>query len=120
VSAGGDTGCTLDLVLYWQAQRTMDADYSVFVHVVGPDGQIWGQHDAGPDADAYTTRRWAAGEVVADPLRITLPPDTPSGTFDVAVGMYLPGTGQRLPVLTAGGRAANDEVILPQAATLRR
>jgi hypothetical protein len=34
--------------------------------------------------------------------------------------MYRPDTGQRLPVLTAAGRAANDEVILPQAATLRR
>jgi len=120
VSAEGDTDCSLDLVLYWQAQRAIGADYSVFVHVVGPDGRIWGQRDAGPDAGAYSTRRWAAGEVVADPLRVTLPPDIQPGTFNVAVGMYLPGTGQRLPVLAAGGRAANDEVILPQAVTLRR
>jgi uncharacterized membrane protein len=120
VSVGGDTNCSLDLVLYWQAQRAVDADYSVFVHVVGPDGRIWGQRDAAPDAGAYSTRRWMAGEVVADPLRVTLPSDVPPGTFDVAVGMYLPGTGRRLPVLVAGGRAAGDEVILPQVATLRR
>jgi hypothetical protein len=58
--------------------------------------------------------------VVADPLRVTLPPDIPVDAFKVAVGMYRPDTGQRLPALTAAGRAANDEVILPQAATLHR
>jgi uncharacterized membrane protein len=120
VSAEGDTDCSLELVLYWQAQRAMGTDYSVFVHVVGPDGRIWGQRDTGPDAGAYPTRRWAAGEVVADPLRVTLPPDIPAGTFDVTVGMYRPDTGQRLPALTAGGRAANDEIRLPQVATLHR
>jgi uncharacterized membrane protein len=120
VSVEGDPNCSLDLVLYWQAQRAMGANYSVFVHVVGPDGRIWGQRDSVPDAGAYPTWRWAAGEVVADPLRVALPPDIPAGTFNVAVGMYRPDTGQRLPVLVAGGRTANDEVILPQAATLHR
>jgi uncharacterized membrane protein len=116
---GDAGGCSLELVLYWQAQRSMSADYTVFVHVVGAGGQIWGQRDAPPDAGAYPTRRWAVGEIVADPVRVTLPPDVLAGRLDVVVGMYRPDTGQRLPVLSADGRPTDDKIILPQAATRR-
>ena len=115
---GDDNSCSLKLVLYWQAQRSIATDYSVFVHVVGPEGRIWGQRDATPDAGAYSTRRWAVGEVVADPVRVTLPSDISPGPLEVVVGMYHPDTGQRLPVLSADGRPIDDKIVLPQAVTL--
>jgi hypothetical protein len=101
-------------VLYWQAQGVVKDDYTVFVHVVGPDGQMWGQRDAPSDNGAYPTRRWAAGEVVADPVRVALPADLPAGPLEVRVGMYRPDTGQRLPVLDAGGQPVDDKVVLGQ------
>jgi uncharacterized membrane protein len=108
--------CSLELVLYWQAQQAMSADYTVFVHVVEPvpqgDARIWGQRDAPPDSGAYSTRRWAAGEVVADPVRVSLPLEVPAGPLEVVVGMYRPGTGQRLPVLDAQGQPVDDKIIL--------
>jgi uncharacterized membrane protein len=105
-------GCSLALLLYWQAQRSIVTDYTVFVHIVGPDAQIWGQRDAPPDAGAYPTRRWVAGEVVADLVRVTLPPDVPADPLEVVVGMYRPDTGQRLPALDADGRPADDRIVL--------
>jgi hypothetical protein len=111
----GDTdGCRLEVVLYWQAHGVVKDDYTVFVHVVGPDGRMWGQRDAPPDNGAYPTRRWAAGEVVADPVRVALPADLPAGPLEVRVGMYRPDTGQRLPVLDAGGQPVDDKVVLGQ------
>jgi hypothetical protein len=108
--------CSLELVLYWQAQQAMNVDYTIFVHVVEPGSQgetrIWGQRDAPPDNGAYPTRRWAAGEVVADPVRVSLPLDVPTGPLEVVVGMYRPGTGQRLPVLDAQGQPVDDKIIL--------
>jgi hypothetical protein len=108
--------CSLELVLYWQAQQAMNVDYTVFVHVIEPgsqgDARIWGQRDAPPDNGAYPTRRWAAGEVVADPVRVSLPLDVPVGPLEVVVGMYHPGTGQRLPVLDAQGQPVDDKIIL--------
>jgi hypothetical protein len=101
-------------VLYWQAQGTISDDYTVFVHVVGADGRMWGQRDAPPDNGAYPTRRWAAGEVVADPVRVGLDPGPGGGPANVVVGMYRPDTGQRLPVLDAGGRPVDDKVVLGQ------
>jgi uncharacterized membrane protein len=111
---GNSDGCWLELVLYWQAQQKIDADYTVFVHVVGPDGQIWVQRDAPPDKGAYPTWRWAAGEVVADPVRVSLPLDLPDGPLQVVAGMYRPDTGQRLPVLDEQGQPVDDKVVLGQ------
>jgi uncharacterized membrane protein len=105
--------CSLELVLYWQAEQAMNADYTVFVHVV-ESGRIWGQRDAPPDGGAYPTRRWAAGEVVADPVRVSLPLDVPAGPLQVVVGMYRPDTGQRLPVLDARGQPVDDKIMLGQ------
>jgi uncharacterized membrane protein len=115
--------CSLELVLYWQAQQAMNVDYTVFVHVVEPgpqgDTRIWGQRDAPPDNGAYPTRRWAAGEVVADPVRVSLPLDVPVGPLEVVVGMYRPDTGQRLPVLDAQGQPVDDKIILRRTTTLQ-
>jgi uncharacterized membrane protein len=111
-TGGGIDNCWLELVLYWQAQQEMLANYTVFVHVVGPDGQILGQRDAPPDGGAYPTQRWAAGEVVADPMRVPLATDLPAGRLEVMVGMYRPDTGQRLPVLDDQGQPVDDKVLL--------
>ncbi len=114
VEGDGD-GCWLGLALYWQAQQKTEADYTVFVHVVGPDGQILAQRDAPPDNGAYVTSRWAAGEVVADPIRVPLPPDLSDVVpVEVVVGLYRPDTGQRLPVLDDQGQPVDDKVVLGQ------
>jgi hypothetical protein len=115
-ASGGDgEGCRLELTLYWQAEQKMDTDYTVFAHVIGPDGQILAQRDAPPDNGAYPTSRWAAGEVVADPARIPLPPNLSGGVpLEVVVGMYRPDTGQRLPVLDEQNQSVDDRVVLGQ------
>jgi hypothetical protein len=105
-------GCWLELVLYWQAEQKMDTDYTVFVHAVGPDGEIWAQRDTPPDGGSYPTSRWAVGEVIADPVRIPLPPESPPDALEVVVGMYRPISGQRLPVLNAEAQPVGDKVVL--------
>jgi uncharacterized membrane protein len=111
--------CKLQLVLYWQAHKPISENYTVFVHVVGPDGRIVTQHDAPPDDGAYPTRRWAAGEVVADRIQVPLPGIVPPGPLQVLVGMYRPDTGQRLPVLDAQDRPTDDKVLLKQITITR-
>jgi uncharacterized membrane protein len=111
-SAAESQACRLELTLYWQAEAAPDVDYTVFVHVVRPDGHLVAQRDAPPDAGAYPIRRWAAGEVMVDPLRISVPSEVRPAELEVWVGMYDPNTGQRLPVLDAAGRPVDDKVVL--------
>ncbi len=115
-ASGGDgEGCRLEQTLYWQAEQKMETDYTVFVHVIGPDGQILAQRDAPPDNGAYPTSRWAAGEVVPDLVRVPLPLNLPDDVpLEVVVGMYRPDTGQRLPVLDEQNQSVDDRVVLGQ------
>jgi hypothetical protein len=97
-----DGGRKLTLVWRAQEQPTADrptADYTVFVHVLRPDGTccVW-QSDAMPRDNTYPTTRWRPGEVVVDPYAIVLPADLPPGEYAVEVGLYLAETGQRLGV----------------------
>jgi uncharacterized membrane protein len=115
VSGGDAGGCWLELTFYWQAEQKMETDYTVFVHVIGPDGQILAQRDAPPDNGTYPTSRGAAGEVVADPARVPLPPNLSTDVpLEVVVGMYRPDTGQRLPVLDEQNQSVDDRVVLGQ------
>jgi 4-amino-4-deoxy-L-arabinose transferase-like glycosyltransferase len=87
-------GPTLDLVLTWRATANIAANYTVYVHVLGPDGALLGQVDREPRAGAYPTSIWAPGEVVVDALQIplsSLPAD-----LSLRVGMYQLETGNSL------------------------
>ncbi len=106
-------GDQLTLVLHWEVLQTLLPPHHVFVHLDGPDGATLAQDDGvpgGPEAPA-PTGSWRPGEFIADPHRLPLPPELPSGTV-LRVGLYRPDTGVRLPV-TVDGQPAGDAVTLP-------
>lgn len=91
-------GETLSLTLHWRALSEPPHSYKVFVHLLGPDGEIRAQADGVPVDWALPTICWLRGEVVADPYALTLPADAPAGDYTLAVGFYLESTGGRLAV----------------------
>jgi hypothetical protein len=109
VSAGG----SVHLTLYWQARTTMETSYTVFAHLLGSEGQVWGQKDSVPLQRSHPTTAWQPGEVIADPYVIEVPPNAPPGEYVLEVGMYVAASGQRLPVLNASGQRVDDRVLLP-------
>jgi uncharacterized membrane protein len=102
-SPGGlcTAGEPLHLTLYWRALRRMTEDYTVFVHLLSPDGRIVAQADRQPQNYTYPTRWWVPNEVVPDAIQLDVPPDAPAGPYRLRVGLYRAETGERLP-LTAG------------------
>ncbi len=107
-------GQPIPLTLMWRATDRPKGSYTVFTHVVGPDGALWGQWDNPPVWGTYPTGDWSAGEVVFDQYRIPLREDTPPGAYRLLVGMYEPGSGARLPVVDSGGQPVGDSVQLIQ------
>jgi hypothetical protein len=105
-------GSTCSIQLYWQAEASLDVDYTVFVHLVGEDGLIAGQHDGMPEEGAYPTSGWQPGEVVVDEHRFEVAGDVPPGDYELLVGLYRLETSERLPVLGADGQPVSDTVIL--------
>lgn len=91
-------GDSIEVTLYWQAQLPINFDFTVFTHLIGPDGRNQGQHDAQPINGQLPTSQWTVGEVVADLHSFTVAPEAPPGNYQVIVGMYRWDTGERLPV----------------------
>ncbi len=92
--ASGDTLC---LALRWRCLAPLDADYTVFVQVLGPAGPPVAQSDRPPVAGFRPTSDWQPGEVITDHHGVPLPPDLPPGEYRLIAGLYRADTGARLP-----------------------
>ncbi|MCS7178977.1 MAG: hypothetical protein N0A03_06860, partial [Anaerolineae bacterium] len=107
-------GETFPLTLYWQADALIPSSYTVFVHLLGPDGRIYAQQDSVPVGWTRPTTGWFPGEFIRDEYRLTLDPAAPPGEYRLEVGWYDPTTGQRVPVLSAAGTPLGDHIMLPE------
>jgi 4-amino-4-deoxy-L-arabinose transferase-like glycosyltransferase len=117
VKAGG----SLNLTLYWEALRSMDLDYTVFIHLRDKDGQIVAQEDVQPQNGRAPTSLWAIGETVIDRHQIGLGADAPPGPYRLYVGVYYWGTGERLPLEERpSGRLPDDTLVLPVSISVER
>ncbi len=112
-------GDDLPLTLYWQAGGPTDVSYTVFVHLVGPDGQNHGQTDHVPSAGTAPTTSWAPTQVIVDEVRLAVDADAPPGDYRIAVGMYDPSSGGRLPITDPAGHPLPDaRAFLPVTVTI--
>lgn len=105
-------GSPLDLDARWECLKSMDADYTLFVQLLAPDGSLRGQIDVWPRNGTHPTSRWQEGEEIEDRYRVHLDHDAPPGAYQLAIGWYLLGTMERLSVLDEEGRAIDDKVLL--------
>ncbi|MCA9919595.1 MAG: glycosyltransferase family 39 protein, partial [Anaerolineales bacterium] len=85
----------LTVTLVWQANQSPPADWTVFVHLIGADGQLVAQQDNAPLFGTRPTRSWQPGEQLIDRYELIVPADTPAQTAQLLVGMYDPVTGER-------------------------
>jgi hypothetical protein len=105
-------GTSLYLTLYWQAKRQMTQPYTVFTHLLGPDGNFAAQQDNMPQQGHAPTTCWLAGEVIADDYVLTIPAEAIPGTYTLTTGLYLLETGDRLPARGAGVTPDNEVVLI--------
>ncbi len=97
-----------DLVLFWQTTKSMETDYTIFVHLLDADGVTLVNADHLPPRP---TREWRPGQAIPDRVTFALPSDLPPGDYWIAVGLYDAGdpTLSRLPLSDGSG----DRVLLP-------
>jgi hypothetical protein len=104
-------GEVVSYTLYWRALDGMHQNYTVFNHLVGADGQTWGQWDSQPQGGGMPTTRWVPGQVVADRYQVPVAADAPAGTLEIRVGMYDLQGMTRLPVHEENGAVVGDSVV---------
>lgn len=100
-------GDTLELSLYWQAQRPLEIDYQSFVHVIDSSGELVAQSDK-LNPGEFPTSRWPADKYVPDRHQIRLPDDLPPGVYSVLTGIWVQSEGWRLAVFDERGEPIGD------------
>ena len=98
----------MTLILYWRAAALPEANYTIFTHLLGPAERVIVNADHLP---SKSTQSWVAGEIITDPITLTIPVDLPPGHYPIEVGLYNAAdpTFQRLPLSNGETR-----VILPE------
>ncbi|MEM8860156.1 MAG: hypothetical protein AAGD96_17635, partial [Chloroflexota bacterium] len=87
-----------EIGLVWQAKQPSTTNYTMFIHLKNENGVILGQLDRPP---IKQTGNWVSDEFIIDQVILDLPEGK---TASIAIGLYDPTTGQRLPVLDSAGQ----------------
>ena len=104
-------GKALVLFLYWRAKQKIDADYTVFVHLVDDSGSVIAAYDSQPQSGRSPTSTWDPGQLKVDPIVLAVPFDAaPGSDRKLEVGLYTPTDGKRLSVIGLDGRPVDDKV----------
>ncbi len=88
---------SLSILLQWNADAPLPTDLTVFVHLLGPDGQRVAQSDAYPTwLTPQPTSQWPPNRPILDSHSLSLPPHLPPGAYTLQIGLYNLHTSERL------------------------
>jgi hypothetical protein len=86
----------------------------MFVHVLGPNGEIIRQADASLGQGTHPSNTWRVGEIVFEVVH--LPSDAVGTTsYQVRFGLYDLATGRRAEIENADDADIGDSVMIPMA-----
>jgi hypothetical protein len=91
-------GEALPVTLFLQAGGPTDVSYTVFVHLLDPEGRLGGQVDLIPGNGSAPTTSWAKGQVIVQETAVPVSREIGAGSYTVAVGFYDAAYGKRLSV----------------------
>jgi hypothetical protein len=95
-------GGALLIETHWRADAPQTVDYTLFAHLLGPDGKVVAGFDA-PPANGYArTSTWPVGATVIDRRALVVPASAAPGSYTLELGLYEPATGKRLALLDGG------------------
>ena len=72
----------------WRALGKIDAYYSAFAAIIGPDGRTVDRQEGEPQMGKRPTLLWAPGEEIDDQYTLRLPAGSAPGRYSVEVGLY--------------------------------
>jgi hypothetical protein len=82
-------GDVLPLVVHWQVDGALPADYQISLRLVNSDGKTIKQLDRRPLDGRVPTSHWRVGETLADRYGLLTPNNAPAGTYHIEMVMYV-------------------------------
>jgi 4-amino-4-deoxy-L-arabinose transferase-like glycosyltransferase len=82
-------GGAIQLDLYWQSLAAMDRDYSIGIHILGPNLHVVGARDSYPGHGLLPTTLWRVGEIIRDDYWVPIAMDAPSPSVaHIQIALY--------------------------------
>ncbi len=107
-------GDELVLTTAWRVvARPQHPPLSIFAHLIGPAGAV-----SVGDGLGFPAIQWLPGDIFIQCNRLSIPPETSSGSYWVQVGLYSLATGERLLALD-GGEPIGDRILLESLEVVR-
>jgi 4-amino-4-deoxy-L-arabinose transferase-like glycosyltransferase len=92
-------GETAMLALYWRALQSFpQRDFTVHLGIRDADGILWGGNDGVPVGGLLQVDRWQPGQTLRDVQRVTVPPGTPPGEYNLEVSFWSPTLQRALDI----------------------
>lgn len=88
-------GEPLCVALTWSAAKRPSADYTVFAHLLAPNGQLVAQSDLSPGNGFAPTTGWSPGQEIVDRHGLIIPLSVAPGRYGLSIGLY-DGSARRL------------------------
>lgn len=108
-------GESLQLFLYWRVNFPQTADFTPFIHFEDAWGHRWSQEET----FAYPSAQWTRGETIVQRVEVDVPLGAPLGSnYQLRVGLFSGGSGERLPQLDENGRFAGDTYLIENVTVL--
>jgi 4-amino-4-deoxy-L-arabinose transferase-like glycosyltransferase len=102
-------GQQLSVKLYWQARGPVATRYVTFAHLLDEHFNTFGGNDSRP---SVPTAGWPEAGTVVDEHAFTVSSTAEPGLYQVEVGLYPPGSSDRLLLEKSPGAEGADRVLL--------
>jgi len=98
-------GATFTVKACWEALASMQRDYTVFIHLIGPENSRVAERHTYPGLGRFPTSLWPVGRAFCDDYRVSVESwaDAPL-LYRLEVGLFDTETGERLSATLADGR----------------
>jgi len=107
-------------VLQWQLDQPVSTEYKATLIIRDQEGRVLEQDDRYLLNDRHLrTPHWTPGEPALNVYSVALPPGTPPGEYELALGVYEAATLQRLNVLDEVGAPAGTTASLGKLTVIR-
>ncbi|TKJ30716.1 MAG: hypothetical protein CEE40_04280 [Chloroflexi bacterium B3_Chlor] len=80
-------GDALEMALYWEVLRDVQADYAVQVQLRDDEGHVWAEEESKPAYGGYPTTQWQTGEIIRDWHDVPIGVETPDGDYHLYLGL---------------------------------
>ena len=106
-------GQRLPVTLWFTTNQAITENYTLFIHLAGPQDELLYQFDGVPDRSRHPTRQWQPGVAFADRHTLAAAPVLTDTLATLSVGFYdHRDPAARQPVYDAGGAPLGDRLII--------